>query len=349
MALIGIDCRFAAVQAGLGTYTRNLVPSLVAQLAPHSCMLFVRNRNEPWLDSIPAKTSVIECSAEQYSIAEQIHFPIIIKNSGIDFLFTPHFNVPYFCPVPFAVTIHDLILHRYPNRAFFLKRFAYRMIIGRAIKNAEAIIAVSDFTAGELSDVYGDQMKDKVTVVIEGLDPLFRRCSQSECAEVLDRYDLKSGYLLYVGNAKEHKNLSLLLSAHKETPGLPELVLVCSGKECAALKLHTGTRLLSNVPEADLPAIFSCARCFVTPSLYEGFCLPVLEARACGLPVIAINGSALPEVAGRHACLIEPTPSAMRTALENFPLEADPITEDMSWVRVAERTAAILRTHLVHG
>jgi glycosyltransferase involved in cell wall biosynthesis len=343
MSHIGIDCRFASGHSGIGRYTREIVLSLLNLSSDHRFTLFVLSKNEEWLLGLPGKFTVVEATMRHYSLAEQLRLPRIIEDAGIDLFFSPHFNVPLRCPVPFVVTIHDLILHRYPNQASFLKQRAYRFLMKQSVRKAKHIIAVSAFTAQELLDVYGDIAQSKTTVIHEGISPDFFPRSKEDQQVVRDMYDLKQDYFLYVGNAKEHKNVQLLIDAYAHAhPSETELILVSGGKEATDLLLPSGVRCLDSVPEEHLPALYSAAVALVTASLYEGYCFPVLEAAACGSAIIATNGSAIAEVAPQGALLVEPTVDAFIQAFSQPP-EPVNATDTPLWDEAATETLSVLQ------
>ncbi len=342
MQSIGIDCRFAGTHSGLGRYTRELVSALLGRRDGIHYVLFVRSGDEAWLKrdfGSSVTVNVFDC--DHYSLSEQLRFPGVIRAAGIDLLFSPHFNVPFLSCAPVVVTAHDLILHRYPNDAQFFKQLAYRALFRRAITKAERVIAVSAFTAKELSSVYGRSVTRKLSVIHEAVSPHFSKRHPLDCAEILRKYNLTQPYFLYVGNAKEHKNVKMLLVAFAAlNDPAKQLVLVTDGKELAALHPGPGVRVLKNVPEDDLPFLYSSARCFVSPSLYEGFGLPLLEAHACGCPGIVLNRSSYPEIAPPGTALIDTSVEAMAAALASPPAWQGPSTT-RTWADVAAETAAL--------
>ena len=344
MARIGIDCRFASLFVGLGTYTRNMVQNLVVD-SVDTLVLFVQSKDEKWLREVSEPVEILEAPYAHYSFAEQIQFPSVIRKSKIELLYVPHFNVPYFCPVPFVATVHDLILHKFPNNASFIKRSAYKLVINRALSKARHIIAVSEFTKSEIGSAYGSNALKKTSVVTEGIDAAF---TETDDRDILKFYDLESGYFLFVGTAKQHKNVQMLIDAHELSGTGTPLIIVTNGEEADRLLIHDGVRVLLGVDTEELPALYSGAGCFVTASLYEGFCLPILEARACGCPVIAVNASAIPEVAGSNARLIEPTIDAIADALKNPPSTSDTPEDRYNWNHSAKEISAIL-TDALHG
>ena len=181
-----------------------------------------------------------------------------------------------------------------------------------------------------------------MTVIHEGVSSQFSPRSEAEQQEMRRRYGFKREFFLYVGNAKEHKNVQLLLDAYAEAHPQADLVLVSEGKETKNLSFSDGIILLSSVPDEHLPALYSAASAMVTPSLYEGFGLPLLEAVACGCPVIATNSSAIAELAPPGALLVEPTVHAFAHALRNLPPPAA-IPHSFSWQSAAEETLSLLQ------
>ena len=339
MTLIGIDCRFASQKVGLGTYTKEMVIHLV-HCQKDSYVLFVRNLDEQWLDHIPSHVTIIHADFDHYSIKEQLYFPMLMRQCAIDILFSPHFNIPFFCPVPFVVTIHDLILHRYPNTRSFVKQCAYKLLMHRAIVKSKHIIAVSAYTKSEILSHYGKNIFTKLSIITEGVNPIFTEKTQP--IDIFSKYIIPRRYFLYVGNAKKHKNVQMLIDAHAQLKDAPPLILISNGIEATRLSLHHDVILLQDVPFDDLPSFYKQALCFITPSLYEGFCLPILEARACGCPVIASNTTAIPEVACPYSILVEPTSSALSLAMSHPPKQSSPPEEKYNWESSAIALSAIL-------
>ncbi|UPA22050.1 glycosyltransferase family 4 protein [Candidatus Peribacteria bacterium] len=343
MKIIAIDCRFAATLSGIGRYTRELVTCLVEEDGDVHYVLFVRSPDEEWIPR-SAHVQIVTADFPHYSLKEQTTLPSLLRKVHADLFFSPHFNIPFFCPVPFVVTIHDLILHRFPNDASRLKILLYKILISRAVRKATRILTVSDFTKTEIREMYGKRIAKKSHVVCEGVSSLYRPASETEQQRVRSVYGLDRPYLLYVGNAKEHKNVPLLLKAFSRVQQADrDLVLMTGGKEYEKLlPLPPHVRQLANVPDADMPALYSAADALVTASLYEGFCLPVAEALACGTPVIAASRSVLPEITAGHAMLIEPTVDAFADAMSMTFQKKEPYIVG-TWTKAAQETAAILK------
>lgn len=339
MRRIVIDCRFTASHSGLGRYTREIVSHLVARNAA-AYVLLVPSSPLSWLSSTTAETVVTDIP--HYSLREQCFLPSLLESTKADLYFSPHFNVPLLCPLPFVVTIHDLILHRFPNHASMLRRNAYRLLFSRAIHRARSIIAISPFVQDELC-AFAPSARSKVHVIEEGVSAHFSPQSPSAVAEAKQRYRLPEQYFLYVGNAKEHKNLEFLIRAHQQSATKVPLLLVTHGKEVRSMHFPSQVQVLEHVEENDLPRLYTGAVALVTASQYEGFCLPLVEALACGCPVIAPEISAMPGTVGRArgAQLLPLTEEAFVRAFQHPPARCGP-EQLWSWEETARKTEELL-------
>jgi glycosyltransferase involved in cell wall biosynthesis len=259
-----------------------------------------------------------------------------------------------------AVLVHDLSFRAHPE--YFPKFIAcyMRILTGLAIRQAERVIALSDFTRRELDSFYPAAVA-KTVVVPPGVRQLFHP-RQAGDDGVLQPYGLAPGYILALGNIHPRKNLGRLLDAYldlrQRRAGLPPMVWVglprwSSGKLLARAR-SAGVVLPGFVAQRDLPALFRNALMFVYPSLYEGFGLPPLEAMACGTPVVASDTTGLPEAVGEAALQANPTDvHALASAMER--LLDDPSlrrrlrraglerTRRFTWTQSAHKLLAALR------
>ncbi|MBE6610222.1 MAG: glycosyltransferase family 4 protein [Ruminococcaceae bacterium] len=223
-----------------------------------------------------------------------------------------------------VVTIHDLGFIRYPETVTVRTRLMLRARLRRTIERSDRIIVVSEFTARELTELYGVP-REKMSVVYCGVDTekFKNKEYKGRCSEILKEKGLKDkGYFLYLGTIEPRKNIYALVGAYAKTVKR----LVSEGKEAYPLVLagklgwyydkileriktegiEERIILTGYLSEYEKICLYSRARAFVFPSLYEGFGIPVLEAMACGAPVLTSNAASLPEVAGDAALICDP-------------------------------------------
>jgi len=282
-----------------------------------------------------------------------------------------------FLKVPYIITVHDLIryfdlkgygpfIHR-PN----LRDRLYLSLDYKGVKRATRIIAVSQYTKRDLMHHLGIP-EEQISVVYEGVDDSLFRPSPYPAG-------FDQPYILFIGSEQPRKNLPTLLRAFaklKEERQFNDLKLVKVGKAGGAEadfrgrtmevinSLHLAEEVIFTgfVPEEELPGYYSGAGCFVLPSVYEGFGLPVMEAMACGCPVIISNRSSLPEIAGGAAievdpCDVEGLAAALRGVLTDQALRKNLIDAGrqqaarFSWRKAAEQTLKVYREveeHISH-
>ncbi|KKQ78830.1 MAG: Glycosyl transferase group 1 [Parcubacteria group bacterium GW2011_GWC2_38_7] len=248
-----------------------------------------------------------------------LRLPLSLFAKSVDLLFMPVQYVPYFCPTKVVCTVHDLAFITHPSYFKPLKRILYSKMTTYSVKKACRIIAVSQSTKNDLVKYYRIK-PEKITVICHGYNrDLFKeKFSLEVIKKTKDKYGLADkNYILYVGELQPRKNITTLIKAFNSVKdSITKYHLVIVGrkgwyyedifKHVENYKLHDRIIFTGYVPEKDLPVLMNQAKVFVYPSLYEGFGLPVIEAMACGAPVITSNVSSLPEVAGDAAILVDP-------------------------------------------
>lgn len=261
-----------------------------------------------------------------------------------------------------VVTIHDAIPYVYPQTSTRLDWLIYRFWLPLALRHVNAVITDSEQSRRDIMSHLSTPSNDTV-VVSAAADRRFRPIEPAATAAVLQEYGIDSPYILYVGALESRKNLPRLLEAFgqlREWSTNWKLVIVGARKwkfspifdTVQRLALASHVHFTGYVADEHLPALYSGADLFTFPSLYEGFGLPVLEAMACGTPVVTSNSSSLPEVAGDAALLVDPTDvaaiaQAMRRILEDEALAADlrqrglARAAEFSWERTARETIAV--------
>jgi glycosyltransferase involved in cell wall biosynthesis len=222
-----------------------------------------------------------------------------------DLFFSPGYNSPLFSASPFVFTIHDLSHVYCPENSSLRIRLYYATIMKRACQRAVSILTVSEFTRSQIVEWSGVS-PEKVFNVGCGVDAAYRPDG--------DSYGLPFPYLLCVSNRKRHKNEFRVVEAFAQPALSSDMHLVFTGNATQTLSGHVERHDVASrvhfagvVPESKLPSLYRGAMALIFPSLYEGFGLPILEAMACGTPVVTSNITAMPEVAGDAALLINPT------------------------------------------
>lgn len=240
-----------------------------------------------------------------------------------DVLFVPAHTLPIIHRpgLKTVVTVHDLGSEYLPQTHQFKQRLYLGFMQKFQLKSVTQIIAVSDATKKDLVSKIGIR-PDKISVVYEGYDEkLFKPVKNDVLVNSLKHYDLKPGeYFLFVGTVQPRKNLKRLiiafsrqLSAVRQKTNKQLVIAGSKGwfsDEIYRLPKELGiedrVKFLGYVPEEDLPALYSGASALTFPSFFEGFGLPILEAQACGCPVLTSNISSMPEVAGKGAVYVDP-------------------------------------------
>lgn len=320
---IVLDFRMFGPAFGLGRYNQKLLEHLF--LIDNKNQYIVLMRQIPSDINWPKNFQAKIVNLPWYGLAEQLFLPIILYRLKPDLVHFPHFNVPILYRGKFIITIHDLIMTKFPSKktstlnhfTFIFKRFAYQLTIKSAIKRAKSIIAVSNFTAQDIIRYFhlNKQASQKIKVIYEGL-------SLTTELKNVKSIDLPAKYFLYVGNAYPHKNLEFLVKVFAEfLKTHPDYYLIIVGnKNYFYKRLENFTHSYLGAKSAqviftgfiaddNLTAYYRQAQAYIFPSLYEGFGLPALEAFDQGVPVLSSNASCLPEILGTAALYFDPTQS----------------------------------------
>ncbi len=226
-----------------------------------------------------------------------------------------------------VLTIHDLVWRRYPQTMSWYNRMLSRAFTQRSISRADTIVTISESTKQDLESEL-QVPAEKIKIVRHGVDAHFRPYEQAVAARhIAQKYGSSENYILFVGTIEPRKNLAILIEAIGVLKGQGKLAhqLVVAGakgwgksriaESILKWKLtESDLKFLGFIPEEDLPLLYSGAAVFVFPSVYEGFGLPLLEAMACGVAIVASNTSSIPEVVEDAALLVSPTDSEAMAA-----------------------------------
>ena len=245
-----------------------------------------------------------------------------------------------------VVTIHDLIFIRHPEFYPWVDAKIYAWKFRRTIKEADHIIAISECTKRDVLEL-GQVDPSRVSVVYQSCAPRFtKRPTPMEEEQVRLKYGLPRRFILNVGTIEQRKNILLAVKALEHLPS--DLSLVIVGRHTpytnqvlehiATHGLHRRVYILHDVPDADLPALYSQAEAFVYPSVYEGFGIPIIEAINCKLPVVACTGSCLEEAGGPDNLYVAPDDpealaAAVRQVLKGAPGREERILRSREYIR----------------
>jgi glycosyltransferase involved in cell wall biosynthesis len=309
---LGIDGRELrpGVRTGIGRYLLEILRA--ASVDGWSCVVY-GDAGARLDETLPGVTSsTLEGSWTQWW--DQVTLPRALARDGITVFLSPYYKGPVRAPCPIVLTIHDLYFINYPGRS----RPAYEAIVTRMARlyaaRAAAIISDSEYSKRDIVARLGVDSA-KVTVIPVALGGEFKPAALTASARA--RYAIGAPYVLYVGNFNPHKNIPRLIRAFAMLPGSVRSrhILVLAGgygdarPELADLAASLGITdrvvFTGRVEDADLPALYAEAAICVTPSLEEGFGATVLEAMACGAPVVTSNRAALPEVVGDAGLLFD--------------------------------------------
>ncbi|MFL7794554.1 MAG: glycosyltransferase family 4 protein [Anaerolineae bacterium] len=370
MTTIGIDYTSAIHQsAGIGRYTREMVNALAQIDAQSSYRLFVadagKNIDPPGTNFTCHTTRLTERWLARLWYRLQLPLRIETWTGPLNLFHQPDFFLPPVKPgTRTIVTIHDLSFERQPSDTIMPGMEAHlKKWVPYAVQQADHIIAVSKATRQDLIELYQTH-PEKITVLYHGVTPEFQPISDSaQLAEVRHKYNLGDRpFLLSVSTIQPRKNYRRLIQAFAQIDDTYSLVIAGSKgwgyddvfAEVTRLGLEDRVHFPGFITDADLPALYNAASLFVYPSLYEGFGMPVLEAQACGTPVVTSNVPPLPETAGDAALLADPYDvEALATCLDQI-LRSETLRSKLrerglaharqfTWARMAQETARVYR------
>lgn len=366
--IIGIDATALPPQpVGAGNYIIQLIRAL-AELGEETHYIVFAQPHGRELIGLAEQDSlrfelVNEMQPAERLMWEQTRFPNLLRSSGVDLLHSLHYTMPLHHPVKQVVTLHDMTYFLYPALHTFSKRHFFRAFIRLSGKRADALLADSESTRQDAIRLAGIPA-GKITTTPLGVTAEFAPLEDTAVLRrVAEKYQLPERFILFVGLLEPRKNVITLLRAFQEERAqLQGRRLVIVGRKgwmynqlqqiVDELNLGLDVHFTGYVDQADLPAVYNLADVFVYPSIYEGFGLPVLEAMACGTPVITTNVSSMPEITGDAGILVPPEdPSALGSALRS--LLADPTRRQkvakegleraatFTWRRTAQLTYAV--------
>jgi glycosyltransferase involved in cell wall biosynthesis len=360
---LGVDLRAALDElTGIGVYTRALLEELARRGSFDIVAMAHRApRHDGWMQE---HGIAFEAQPAPYGVLwQQLRLPRRLQRGDVDVFWSPLQTLPLLGETPAVVTVHDLTTLLLPETHRLKVQLTQVPLLGRSLARARRILAVSEATAADVRQFF-PEAAPRLRVVLGGVAPRFQPASAEQVAATRRELGCPEGYVLYVGTLEPRKNVDLLVDAwlalREEHADVPPLVLV-GGYGWKSRGLYArleafagdGVRLLGFLADDEHLRVLQAARCFVYPSLYEGFGLPAAEALACGIPTIVADTSSLPEVVGDAALKVDPhdpgdLAEAMRRVLQEPGLAAELATRGprqaahFSWERSAEQLEATL-------
>lgn len=361
---IGVMLRHLGQPGGIGVYTSNIVSSLLQiDRGNHYFLLYQDSDQCGRFPRYPNSTEVV-LRARAKLEWDQVTVPRFASRNGIDLLYNPKLSVPLITRSKTVLVMHGAEQFAVPHAFKWHDRIYFSIANRLYARRADAIIAMTNTGARDISR-YMDADPTKISVVPESYN---ERCSMLNHEQLLaakEKYALPDHFILFVGGLNPIKNFGNLVRAYRVIRDQFPHKLVVVGfrrwKFSNDLRLVTELGLDDDVvfpgflPDEDIPAIYGLADAFVFPSLYEGFGMPVLEAMACGCPVITTERGCSPEVAGDAAILVNPedpdeiatavqrvlTDEALRSQLVERGLTR---TRQFSWEKCARETLAVFES-----
>jgi len=362
---VGIDAHAIGLkQGGNETYVCGLLKGLSQVEYPDFRYIVFLSEDIPEPDFLSGRKnfSIIRISPRA-SLRFLIDIPVKTYTERLDLLHT-QYHLPFISHCTGVITLHDISFLRYPE--FFPRELYWRLKLSLlySVKKTRKIITVSEFSKKEILEFYRIA-DEKIEVVYNGVSENFRPVDAQNRDIILKKYGITRPYILSVSNIQPRKNLSRLVKAFlsllKNNEKFPyDLVIV--GKKLwlyneifnEIRNTHFKERIILTdyVSEKDLVFLYNYADVFIYPSLYEGFGLPVIEAMACGCPVITSNVSSLPEVVGKAGILVDPysveeIAKAIYNVIKNkdlrevLKIEGIKQSRKFSWKITAEKTLKV--------
>ncbi len=364
---VGINAQLLSLSgnyrgAGINWYIYNLLRQLGQRDSRYSYTVFL---GEPHFTETGLRLQRTRCPTHLPPVRiawEQFVLPFWLRRFRMDLLHAAAFVAPVATPCPFVVTVYDLSFLRFPAAFRPWNRWYLSRFTATSARRAARVIAISESTKKDVVDLLGVEA-GKVDVIYCGVEKMFHPLPEGEVEAFRRAQNLPEEFILFLGTLEPRKNVESLVRAYaswrREKADAPKLVLAGAKgwyyehifSLVGELGLDREVIFPGYVAQQSLPLLYNCAGLFVYPSIYEGFGLPVLEAMACGTPVITSNVSSLPEVAGDAALLVDAgNVEQLTQALQRAWSDADlrvalgqnglRQAASFTWERTAEQTEA---------
>lgn len=352
---IGIDVSPIIYGTGVSNYTKYLVSSLLEIDKENKYILFGSSLRR--YDELKRRSNAFpDAEHRLYHIPptaldifwNRFHIlPIELLVGQTDIFHASDWTQPPSQRAKLITTIHDLsplVLWKMTNPKIVA---AHRQRLYWVRREIDKVIAVSQATKKDIMHYLGIP-EEKIKVIYEAPDPVFIPVGKEQIGEIKRRLGINGDYLLAIGT-QPRKNIHRIARAMEKIKGCPQLVV--AGQKWEDFESHNKVKYLGYVNDKDLPALYNGARALVYASLYEGFGLPILEAMACGCPVVTSNISSMPEVAGDAAVLVHPEEiTEITKGIEIALFEREKLVrkgfervKKFSWKKVAQETLGVYK------
>jgi glycosyltransferase involved in cell wall biosynthesis len=330
---IGIEAQrlFRPHKHGMDRVALELIKKLQVIDKDNEYFIFVKPDQDTSAISETSNFNIVEISGGPYPYWEQIKLPLIASAYKCDILHCTSNTAPLYVKSPLVTTLHDIIymeesvLKQITSKASWYQKIGNiyrRIIVNGVVKKSHCLITVSDFEKKNISGFFNEKTIKNIKTIHNGVSDHFLKSPDViELNKVKTKYNLPDQYMLHIANKDPRKNTKNVLKAFKGflnttnvdyklvLLGYNEKDLLTALSEINAKNLIDKIDLLGYVSDQDLPAIYRLSQLFLFPSLREGFGIPIIEAMACGVPVITSNSSSMPEIAGDAACIVNPMES----------------------------------------
>ena len=361
--IVGYDATtLGGETSGVGGYTRRLLDALVAGADPSIERLLVLSNRPVPIEPGPRVEIHAQGRLGPRALWMQLELPRLLGRLRPDLVHFTNYMAPLSIRVPYVVSFHDLTLRLLPHLHTLKKRLLTSALLPRVARGARLVLTPSESSSSDVVQLLGVEPA-RVRTIPYAAAATFRPVAEGAAA--LAARGVRGPYLLHVGTLEPRKNLPLALRAFARIAGrFPDTTFVVAGprgwdhgaarREAVRSGLTSRAVFLGYVPEEELPRLYSHAAALVYPSLYEGFGLPVVEAMACGAPVLTSLSSSLAEIAAGAAVLVDPQNEAALAAAMAALLSDEGLRVELrekgfrraaswSWRRTAERTVEAYR------
>ncbi len=322
---IGIEAQriFRKQKHGMDYVVLQEIRELQKMDTAHEYYVFVKPGEDRCIEST-ANVHVVELSCPSYPLWEQWALPRAARKYGVQLLHCTSNTAPLWCDIPLVLTLHDIIFlepRDKQNKSLYqnLGWFYRRLVVPRILDRCRRIITVSNF---EMENIIAKLHipRERMAMIYNGYNEWFRQLPAADCA-ASERYISQKGYFFFLGNTDPKKNTERTLVAYSKYLQRSDVKrpLLMADLDRAYLDdiiarhhiehIRHSIVMLGYIVNSDLPAIYNSAFAFLYTSLRESFGIPLLEAMACGTPVITSNTSSMPEIGGKDAILVNPESS----------------------------------------